>query len=452
MKEKIVILGGGESGVGAAILAKMKGFEVFLSDNGLIPSEKKQTLKKYDIEFEEGGHSTDRVLMADEVVKSPGIPDNASLIQKLNEKQIPVVSEIEFALRFTAAQIIGITGTNGKTTTTLLTYHLLKENGLDVGLAGNVGASLAKQVALEDKQYFVTELSSFQLDGMFKSKLHIAVLLNITPDHLNRYDNDFSKYVDSKFRIIRNMRKEDHFIFYENDPNIHGKIQTLKTHVSQQPVSLIKSDTASAYLADHYLIFREGDVTKKLSKDQLPLLGKHNIINSMAAIQAARNVGIEWAGILKALKTFKNAAHRLEFAGNIKGVDFYNDSKATNVDAVWYALDSYDRPIVLILGGLDKGNDYTQIDELVKQKVKAIIALGIDNKKIESHFKDYMTDISSTDSVFKAVEIGFSKAKDGEVVLLSPACASFDLFKNYEERGEKFKQAVNALKDKIENS
>jgi UDP-N-acetylmuramoylalanine--D-glutamate ligase len=452
MKEKIVILGGGESGVGAAILAKTKDYEVFLSDNGLIPSERKQTLKKYDIDFEEGGHSTEKVLSAGEVVKSPGIPDNAPLIEKLIERQIPVISEIEFALRFTNARIVGITGTNGKTTTTLLTYHLLKENGLNVGLAGNVGASLARQVALEDKEYFVTELSSFQLDGMIKSKLHMAVLLNITPDHLNRYDNDFNKYVDSKFRIIRNMRKEDFFIYYENDPNIAGKITEMKSHVSQQPVALMKSDTASAYLSDKYLIFREGDHLKKLSKDQLPLLGKHNLINSMAAIKAARNVGIEWDGILKALKTFKNAAHRLEFAGNIKGVDFYNDSKATNVDAVWYALDSYERPIILMLGGLDKGNDYTQIDDLVKQKVKAIVALGIDNKKIETHFKNSVPDISSTDSVFTAVEIAYSKAKNGEVVLLSPACASFDLFKNYEERGEKFKQAVNALKDKIENS
>lgn len=452
MKEKIVILGGGESGIGAAILAQVKGYEVFLSDNGYISSERKSTLKRYEIPFEEGGHSNERMLLANEVVKSPGIPDNAPLIKLLLENHIPVISEIEFALRFTNAQIIGITGTNGKTTTTLLTYHILKENGFNVGLAGNIGASLAKQVALDDKEYFVTELSSFQLDGMVKSKLHIAVLLNITPDHLNRYDNDFSKYVDSKFRIIRNMRKEDYFIYNEHDQNIKDKIANLKTHVSQQPINQTKNKYASAYLADKYLIFREGDHLKKVSAAQLPLLGKHNMINTMAAVQAARNVGIEWPDIFKALKTFENAPHRLEYAGNIKGVDFYNDSKATNVDAVWYALDSYDKPIVLILGGLDKGNDYSQIDALVRQKVKAIIALGIDNQKIETHFKNYMADISSTDSVFMAVEIGYSKAKAGEVVLLSPACASFDLFKNYEERGEKFKQAVNALKDKIENT
>jgi UDP-N-acetylmuramoylalanine--D-glutamate ligase len=452
MNEKIVILGGGESGVGAAILAQVKGYEVFLSDNGLIPSERKLTLRENNIDFEEGGHTEEKVLTASEVVKSPGIPDNAPLILQLKENNIPVVSEIEFAIRFSKAKIIGITGTNGKTTTTLLTYHLLKENGLDVGLAGNVGASLARQVALEDKEYFVTELSSFQLDGMIKSRLHIAILLNITPDHLNRYDYDISKYVDSKFRIIRNMGKGDYFIYNENDPNISERTRTLKSSFIRQAISLTKSETASAYLADKYLMFREDEGIKKVSKDHLPLRGKHNMINTMAAILAAKNVGIGWKNILKALKSFENAHHRLEYVGNIKGVDFYNDSKATNVDAVWYALESYDVPVILILGGLDKGNDYTQIDDLVKQKVKAIIAMGIDNKKIETHFGSYMTDVSSTDSVFNAVEMAFSKARQRDVVLLSPACASFDLFKNYEERGDKFKQAFYALKEKVETN
>lgn len=452
MKEKVVILGGGESGVGAAILAKAKGFDVFLSDSGIIKSSFKQTLKEHDIEFEEGQHSTDIILSATEIVKSPGIPDNAPLVVEALENNIAVVSEIEFAIRYSKAKIIGITGTNGKTTTTLLTYHLLKENGFDVGLAGNIGHSLARQVTENDKDFFVVELSSFQLDGMHKSRLNIAILLNITPDHLNRYDNDFQKYVQSKFRIIRNMRKEDHFIYNESDHTISSDISQLKSNVEFVPVSVDKSDSSKAYIVDKYLIFKEGETSKRFSKNSLPLLGKHNMINTMAAVAATRKVGLEWDAIISTLKTFENAPHRLEYIGNINGVDFYNDSKATNVDAVWYALESFENPLVLIMGGTDKGNDYSQIDELVAEKVKAIVALGEDNTKIESHFKHYLADITSTDSVFNAIEIAFSKAKDGDVVLLSPACASFDLFKNYEERGEKFREAFFALKDKFESN
>jgi UDP-N-acetylmuramoylalanine--D-glutamate ligase len=333
-----------------------------------------------------------------------------------------------------------------------LTYHLLKSSGLNVGLAGNVGFSLARQVAEEDKEYFVVELSSFQLDGMSKSKLHIAVLLNITPDHLNRYDNDFSKYVDSKFRIISNMQKGDYFIYNSDDQRISERINGLNSHVGKQSVSLTKSETAVAYLTDKYLMFQDGPTTKRVSRDGLTLRGKHNMINSMVAIQVARNLGISWNNILQDVQTFENVPHRLEYSGEINGVEFYNDSKATNVDAVWYALESFDRPIVLIMGGTDKGNDYTQIDELVKQKVKAIVALGIDNTKIESHFNSFVTDISSTDSVFQAVQIAYSKAKKDDVVLLSPACASFDLFKNYEKRGERFKEAVEGLKGKVEGN
>jgi UDP-N-acetylmuramoylalanine--D-glutamate ligase len=288
MKKKIVILGGGESGVGAAILAKRKGYDVFLSDYGIIPGKNKKTLAQNDISFEEGMHSTEIILNATEVVKSPGIPDNAPLIIQIINNKIPVISEIEFAIRHSKAKIIGITGTNGKTTTTLLTYHLLKENGLNVGLAGNVGYSLAHQVADQDREYFVVELSSFQLDGMYKSKLHIAMLLNITPDHLDRYDNNFSKYADSKFRIVRNMRKGDHFIYNEGDPNISAKMKSLKSQVEKNPISLSKSESTTAYLADKYLIFKEGDKTKKLSKEILPIRGKHNMVNSMAAIQVAR--------------------------------------------------------------------------------------------------------------------------------------------------------------------
>lgn len=452
MKEMVVILGGGESGVGAAILAKAKGFAVFLSDNGIIQSKYKQVLKEYAIDFEEGQHDTNAILSAKEIIKSPGIPDNVPLVRKIKEYNIPIISEIEFALRYTKAKVIGITGTNGKTTTTLLTYHLLKENGLNVGLAGNVGHSLARQVAEEDKEYFVVELSSFQLDGMLKSKLHTAILLNITPDHLNRYENNFQKYVSSKFRIIRNMRKEDHFIYNEQDETIKANVDQLKSHVVLQPITLKKSNKSIAYLVEKNLMFKDEDNLKRVSINKLPLLGKHNIVNTMAAVQAARNMGIDWDGILSVLKTFKNAPHRLEFVGRIKKTDFYNDSKATNVDAVWYALESFDTPIVLIIGGTDKGNDYTKIDELVAGKVKAIVALGIDNTKIESHFKNYLPDVTSTDSVFNAIEIAFSKASDGGVVLLSPACASFDLFKNYEERGERFKEAFYALKEKFEDN
>ena len=449
MKKKVAILGGRESGVGAAILAKSKGFDVFLSDNDFISSKYKKTLREYSINFEEGQHETNTILSADEIVKSPGIPDNTPIILNAIEKNIPVVSEIEFALRFSKAKIIGITGTNGKTTTTLLTYHLLKENGSNVGLAGNVGHSLARQVAEEDKEYFVVELSSFQLDGMSKARLHTAILLNITPDHLDRYENDFQKYVNSKFRIIRNMRKEDHFIYNELDKTINEQFDQLKSNVDVQPISLKKSDKSIAYLVEKNLMFTDGENLKRISINNLPLRGKHNMINSMAAIQAARNIGIDWSGILSALKTFENAPHRLEYVGKINEVDFYNDSKATNVDAVWYALESFDTSIVLIMGGTDKGNDYTQIDEFVANKVKSIVALGIDNTKIESHFKGYMSDITSTDSVFNAIEIAFSKASDGDVVLLSPACASFDLFKNYEERGQRFKEAFFALKEKF---
>lgn len=450
MKEKVVILGGGESGVGAAILAKAKDFNVFLSDNDLISSKNKKTLQEYSIDFEEGHHDTETILSATEIVKSPGIPDDAPLIILANEKNIPVISEIEFALRHSNAKTIGITGTNGKTTTTLLIYHLLKENGLNVGLAGNVGYSLARQVAKEDKDYYAIELSSFQLDGMTKSRFNTAILLNITPDHLNRYDNDFQKYVDSKFRITRNMRKEDHIIFNENDEVVKTYVSQLNSPATLQAITLQKSEKSIAYLEEKNLMFKDQDSYKRVPINNLPLIGKHNLVNIMAAVQVARNIGIEWDNILSALATFENAPHRLEYVGRIHEIDFYNDSKATNVDAVWYALESIDAPIILIIGGVDKGNDYTQIDELVSDKVKAIVALGIDNTKIESHFGSYLSEITSTDSVFSAIEIAFYKAKKGDVILLSPACASFDLFKNYEERGERFKKAFYALKEKIE--
>ena len=452
MSKTVVILGGAESGVGAAILAKTKGFSVFLSDNGLVSSSYKQTLREHGIEFEEGKHNQEKILAADEIIKSPGIPDDASIILDARENSIPVISEIEFAIRYSKAKIIGITGTNGKTTTTLLTYHLLKENGLDVGLAGNVGHSLARQVAENDRGYFVVELSSFQLDGMYKSKLHVAILLNITPDHLNRYENDFEQYVKSKFRITRNMRAEDHCIFNQGDDVVNRQVSSINSNVNLIPINLEKTETANAYVAGKNLMFKDFDDLKRISKSKLPLIGRHNMINIMASVEAARKVGIPWENIAKSLKSFENAPHRLEYVGEIKNVHFYNDSKATNVDAVWFALESFDNPIVLILGGVDKGNDYTKIDDLVASKVKAIVALGMDNTKIESHFKQYLTDITSTDSIFNATEIAYSKANEGETVLLSPACASFDLFKNYEERGDRYKEAFFSLKEKVESN
>ncbi len=452
MKAHLVILGGGESGIGAAILAKAKGYKVFLSDNGLISSKNKKTLREYSIDFEEGYHDFEIILSASEIVKSPGIPDNAQLIISAHEKNIPVISEIEFAIRHTDAKLIGITGTNGKTTTTLLIYHLLNENGFNVGLAGNVGYSLARQVAEAHKDYYVVELSSFQLDGMTNSRLNMAIILNITPDHLNRYDNDFQKYVNSKFRIARNMKKEDYILFNESDDTVKAYIGQLSSPATLQSISLRKSEKSIAYLLGKNLTFADQENNKHIPVNDLPLLGKHNMVNIMSAVQIASNLEIGWEDILSALASFENAPHRLEYVGRIKDVDFYNDSKATNVDAVWYALESIDAPIILIIGGVDKGNDYTQIDKLVTDKVKAIVALGSDNTKIESHFGSYLNDITSTDSVFSAIEIAFYKAKKGDVILLSPACASFDLFKNYEERGERFKKAFYALKEKIDHN
>ncbi len=452
MKEKVVILGGGESGTGAAVLAKRKGHEVFLSDNGLIPSKFKQILNEFEIDFEEGQHSEEKIQTADLIIKSPGVPDDIPLLNQARTSEIPVISEIEFAMRYTRAKVIGVTGTNGKTTTTLLTHHLLKEGGLDAGCAGNVGDSLAMQVAIEDKDIFVTELSSFQLDGMYKSRLHVAILLNITPDHLDRYDDDFQKYVASKFRIAQNMKADDFFIFNISDPVIAERIDSIETKAIRQPVSMDKREGVIAYETEKYLRFIAEEEAHTIAKTNIPLRGRHNMINAMCAVLAARNMGVSWGNITSAIKSFKNVPHRLEYVGEIDGISFYNDSKATNVDAVKYALESFEEPVVLIMGGIDKGNDYAQLDDLVTKKVSAIVTLGIDDTKIKNHFKEIVPDISSTDSVYTAVEIGYSKAAENGVVLLSPACASFDLFKNFEERGQRFKEAFYALQDKIENN
>ncbi len=452
MNDRIVILGGGESGTGAALLAKAKGYDVFLSDHAFIPKRQKQVLEEHQISFEEGNHTLEEIYKAHEVVKSPGIPDHTALIQNIRVRGIPVISEIEFAGRFTGADIIGITGTNGKTTTTLLTYHLLKEANINTGLAGNVGFSLARQVAQQDYDHYVVELSSFQLDGMFATRLHAGILLNITPDHLNRYDDKLENYIASKFRIVQNMTDSDVFIYYADDPNILEGLQNLHTPARQLGISLNADKNMAAYLKGKHLCFPEGMEISKINVENIALKGRHNWINAMAAILVARSMNISWDTIKKSLKTFENAPHRLEYIADINGVKFYNDSKATNVDAVWYALESFNQPILWIAGGIDKGNDYDQVVGLVREKVKCLISLGVDNEKLDRYFSGKIADIVKTDSIFKAVEVAFSRSKPGDVVLLSPACASFDLFKNYEERGERFVEATLALKSKIENN
>jgi UDP-N-acetylmuramoylalanine--D-glutamate ligase len=452
MSKQIVILGGGESGTGAAILARRQGHAVFLSDIGLIPKNNRDLLDEHGIDYEEGRHSEETILQAEEIIKSPGIPDSTPMMVKVRDKQIPVISEIEFACRYTSAKLIGITGTNGKTTTTLLTHHLLSNGGLDAGIAGNVGDSFAKKVAEEKHDHYVLELSSFQLDGMKRAHINIAVLLNITPDHLNWYNHDMSRYVASKFRITRNMRKADTLIYNAMDDQIAGHMGSVTTRAKRVAFGLTSAENVSAYANSNYLMFREGQEWKRLSKKLVPLKGDHNMLNVMAAVLAARSAGLSWDTIREVLPSFKNVPHRMEWVAEINGVAFYNDSKATNVDAVKYALDSFDRPVIWIAGGVDKGNNYDQISDLVRQRVKALVALGADTKKIQTYFTPVLGDVNMTDSAFKAVEIAYNRAEKGDVVLLSPACASFDLFKNYEERGEKFKEAVFALKNKEENS
>jgi UDP-N-acetylmuramoylalanine--D-glutamate ligase len=443
---KIVVLGGGESGVGAAVLAKKKGFEVFVSDKGEIKEEYKKVLWNNEIEWEEQHHSEERILAADEVIKSPGIPDHVPLIKQLREKGIPVISEIEFAARFTNAKMICITGSNGKTTTALITHHILKKAGLNVGLGGNVGDSLAKQVAEGDRDYFVVELSSFQLDGMFEFKADIAILINITPDHLDRYEYDFDKYVDSKFRIAQNQTSEDVFIYCCDDEAILKGMKRNKVNAQLIPFSIKQQLEQGAWL-------NKEDINIKLNKNDklnmsihdLALQGKHNNYNSMAAGVAARVLEIRKDIIRESLSDFQNIEHRLELVAKVHGIAFINDSKATNVNSTWYALESINTPIVWVVGGVDKGNDYSVLKGMVANKVKAIICLGKDNSKIIEAFKDTVDTIVETNTAQEAVAMGYRLGKKGETVLLSPACASFDLFENYEDRGQQFKNAVKAL-------
>ena len=447
-QNRIVILGGGESGVGAAILAKDKGFDVFLSDSGSIPAHYKEQLDKEGIPYEEGGHTESLILNASEVVKSPGIPPTAPLMQKITALGIPVISEIEFAGRFTDAKMVCITGSNGKTTTTLLTYHILKNAGINVGLAGNVGKSLALQVARDPHDVYVIELSSFQLENMYDFKANIAVMLNITPDHMDRYDYKMQNYINAKFRIIRNQTPEDAFIFWQDDPVITAQLKSIKTEAKLYPFSEHFEQNADAYVDENgELVLHTTHTSLTMPRKELSLHGLHNLYNSMAAGLSACLLDIKNDVIRHALEDFDGVEHRLEYVDTIKGVRYINDSKATNVNSCWYALESMpeSRNTVLILGGKDKGNDYTEIEPLVERKVKAIVCMGKDNKKLLDFFSGKVPEIYDTHSIEEAVDTCASIATDGDTVLLSPCCASFALFKSYEDRGEQFKATVKKL-------
>lgn len=442
---KIAILGAGESGVGSAVLALKQGFDVLLSDMGTIKEKYKKVLTEKGISFEENKHDEAWILSAHEVIKSPGIPDNAPLIVKLKAQGIPVISEIEFAARYTNATLIGITGTNGKTTTTLLTYHILTKAGLNVGLAGNIGKSFALQVAENNFEYYVLELSSFQLDGMFKVRLNIAVLLNITPDHLDRYNYELQNYIDSKFKIIQNQTETDHFIYCSDDALLMEHFKKIKTQAKLLPFSNQQTFEAGAFIENENLIINHNHNTFSMSIHDLALQGKHNQYNSMAAGLSARVLEVRKEIIRESLEDFVNVEHRLEFVAKVHGIEFINDSKATNVNSTWYALESMNNPVVWIVGGQDKGNDYSMLMNLVKDKVKAIVCLGKDNSKIHKAFKGVISLIEDATTAEEAVKKAYRLGKKGDIVLLSPACASFDLFENYEDRGHQFKQAVRSL-------
>ena len=449
MSKRLVILGSGESGVGTAILAKQKGYDVFVSDQAIIKPKYKEQLVAEEIVFEEGQHTESLILNATEVVKSPGIPDKAPLVKKLRAANIPVISEIEFAGRYCSAKKICITGSNGKTTTTLLTHHILQKAGYNVGLGGNVGKSYALQVAREQHDYYVLELSSFQLDGMYDFKADVAVLLNITPDHLDRYEYKFENYVASKFRILQNQSSADHFVYCADDAVMADYIAQHPFKAQAAPFSIkTKIEGEGAFLEGNHLTLNYKPTTKTpliMTIEELALQGKHNVYNSMAASMAARIVDVRKEIIRESLMDFQNVEHRLEFVASINGVEFINDSKATNVNSTWYALESMEKPVVWICGGQDKGNDYNELLDLVKTRVKAIICLGKDNSKIIAAFKDAVDLIVETDTASDAVAASYKIGKKGDVVLLSPACASFDIFQNYEDRGMQFKAAVRAL-------
>ena len=442
---RLVVLGGGESGVGTAILGKKEGFEVLVSDKGIVKEEYRKVLEHFEIDWEEQQHTEEKILNADLVMKSPGIPDTVHLVVKLKEMGVPVISEIEFASRYTKATIIGITGSNGKTTTTMLTNHILKDGGLHVGMAGNIGDSYARMVAERDFDYYVLEISSFQLDGIVDFKPHIAILTNITPDHLDRYDYKFENYIASKFRIAKNQTKEDYLIYDADDEVI---VQWLRNNPVQSkllPFSINKKLDEGAFLENDKIIIKTHNNTIEMGTDALALEGKHNLKNTMAATTAAKLISIRKETIRRSIENFQGAEHRLEKVLKIHHVQYVNDSKATNVNATYYALDSMKTPTVWIVGGVDKGNDYKELMPLVREKVKAIICLGMDNSKIKDAFGNVVDLVVETFAMDEAVKVAYKIAERGDTVLLSPACASFDLFKNYEDRGNQFKAAIKKL-------
>jgi len=442
---RIVILGAGESGAGAAVLAKKQGFEVFASDLSFIKDKYKDILNKYGIEWEEGKHSEELILNADEVIKSPGIPDKAPIIQKLKALNIPIISEIEFAGRYTNAKTICITGSNGKTTTTMLTYHILKNAGLNVGLAGNVGDSFALQVAENNFDCYVIELSSFQLDNMYDFKAGISILLNITPDHLDRYDYQMQNYVDAKMRILQNQTKNDAFIYWNDDPIVSQEVIKRNPQIQLFPFAKEKKAGVKAYTENKQIIIETPKGNFIMEEELLALTGTHNLYNSLASGIAAKLMDIKNEDIRKSLSDFKGVEHRLEKVARVRGVQYINDSKATNVNSCWYALQSMTTKVILILGGTDKGNDYSEIESLVKEKCRALIFMGADNSKLHQFFDEKVDCIIDTNSMEDAIKQAYKIAQKGDTVLLSPCCASFDLFKNYEDRGEKFKYCVRRL-------
>ena len=442
--KRIVILGAGESGAGAAVLAKKEGFDVFVSDMSKIAPHYKEMLDKRHIEWEEGQHTEEKILNADEIIKSPGIPDTAPMVKKAIERGIHIISEIEFAGRYTHSKMICITGSNGKTTTTSLIYHIFKEAGYDCGLAGNIGNSLAFQVAEEPHEYYIIELSSFQLDNMYDFRANIAILLNITPDHLDRYNFEMQNYVDAKMRILQNQTSDDAFIFWNDDPIIQRELKKYDIHSILYPFSELKEKGSIGYIeAGKYVI--ESPEPFNMEQEALSLTGRHNIYNSLAAGIAGDIAGIKKEVIRQSLSDFPGVEHRLEKVATVRGVNYVNDSKATNVDACWYALDSMKTKVVLIVGGKDKGNDYTPIKPLIKEKCSAIVYLGADNQKLHDNFDELGIPVRDTHSMKDCVEACYELAQPGETVLLSPCCASFDLFKNMEDRGEQFKELVRNL-------
>lgn len=442
---RIVVLGAGESGAGAAVLAKVKGFDVFVSDSSAIKPEYREQLDRYHIPWEEKQHTLPLILNADEIVKSPGIPEKAPVIQAILEKQIPMISEIELAGRYTRARTICITGSNGKTTTTMLTWHILQKGGLDVGLAGNVGKSLALQVAEGDHDYYVVELSSFQLDYMFDFRADVAVLLNITPDHLDRYHYNMQEYVDAKFRIIRNQRPEDAFVYWNDDPVIRRELEKRVVVARRFPFSLHHQEGIKAFIENHVLVVETPGQCFEMEQEALALQGTHNMYNMMASALSANLAQVKKENIRQALSDFVGVEHRLEKVARVAGVEYINDSKATNVNSCWYALESMRTPLVLILGGTDKGNDYTEIEALVKEKVHSLVFLGTDNAKLHAFFDGKVPQIRDARSMKEAVQQASEMAREGDTVLLSPCCASFDLFRNYEDRGRQFKDCVRQL-------